>query len=429
MGIDAAIHAGRVGDAVVLGRRIGEVTGYEQYGRWLAGMAADAPPDATPWQIFDAAPPQVRDSGVHRWLLPMAISLRGRHLEQAREFGLTACEDLKARGTLAIYPIVLAWLAEVELRIGLWDEGCAHAEEGLYAARDIGHHARLADFEALLALAAAARGNEQACVHNANLALACTKRNNLAGAQATWAMGLMYLSRGDHDLAAEHLTGLRHEHVRRAATADAVEALVRLGDIEEASRLTVAFGQWITEDTAPWLHARQYRCQGLLSSDEKEFRLELDNSLPFDRARTALLYGQWLRRKRRIKEARTILRLGHDLFERLGAQAVGRACRSRDPRLRRQRRAGWRADAPGTRDSTPGTHRGAVPRAVAEAVGPTQPPGAFQQPDAVAEQVVDGGMPLSCTCGQRRLCGARCGVPAGGVGDDAFLHRCGQVVP
>jgi hypothetical protein len=128
MGIDAAIHAGRVGDAVVLGRRIGEVTGYEPYGRWLAGMAADAPPDATPWQIFDAAPPQVRDSGVHRWLLPMAISLRGRHLEQAREFGLTACEDLKARGTLAIYPIVLAWLAEVELRIGLWDEGCAHAE-------------------------------------------------------------------------------------------------------------------------------------------------------------------------------------------------------------------------------------------------------------------------------------------------------------
>jgi DNA-binding CsgD family transcriptional regulator len=320
MGIDAAIHAGRVDDAVVLGQRIGEVTGYEQYGRWLAGTAADAPPDTSPWQIFHAAPPQVRDSGAHRWLLPMAISLRGKHLEQAREFALTACDDLKARGTLAIYPIVLAWLAEVEFRIGLWDEGYAHAEEGLHAARDIGHQARLADFEALLALIAAARGDERACVHNANLALACTKRNNLADAQATWAMGLMHLSRGNHDLAAEHLTGLRHEHVRREATADTVETLVRLGDIEEATRLTVAFGQWITEDTAPWLQALRYRCQGLLSGDEKEFRLALDHSLPFDRARTALLYGQWLRRERRIKEARTVLRLGHNLFERLGAR-------------------------------------------------------------------------------------------------------------
>jgi DNA-binding CsgD family transcriptional regulator len=246
--------------------------------------------------------------------------LRGKHLEQAREFGRTACEDLKARGTLAIYPIVLAWLAEVELRIGLWDEGRAHAEEGLHAARDIGHHARIADFEALLALVAASRGDEQACVRNANLALTCPKRNNLAAAQATWAIGLMYLSRGDHDLAAEQLTGLRHEHVRRAATADTVEALVRRGDLEEAGRLTVAFGQWVTEDTAPWLRALQHRCEGLLSGDEKEFRLALDNSLPLDRARTALLYGQWLRRERRIKEARTILRLGHDLFETLGAR-------------------------------------------------------------------------------------------------------------
>jgi DNA-binding CsgD family transcriptional regulator len=320
MGVDAALHAGRVEEAVVLAERIGEVAGYERYGRWLAAAAADTPPDVPPWQIFDAAPPEVRDSGAHRWLLPMAISLRGRHLEQAREFGLTACEDLRARGTLAIYPVMLAWLAEVEFRIGLWQEGYAHAEEGLHTARDIGHQARIADFESLLALVAAACGDERACVHHANLALACRMRNNLASVQATWAMGLMYLSRGDHDLAAGHLTGLRHEHVRRSAIADTVEALVRLGDIEEATRLTTAFRQWINEDAVPWLRALLHRCQALLSSDEKEFRLALDGSLPFDRARTALLYGQWLRRERRIKEAGAVLRLGHDLFERLGAR-------------------------------------------------------------------------------------------------------------
>jgi DNA-binding CsgD family transcriptional regulator len=320
MGVDAAIHGGRVDEAAALGRRIGEFPGYEQYGQWLVEMISDVPPDATPWQILDAAPPAVRDSGAHRWLLPMAMSLRGRHLEQTREFALTACEDLRVRGTLAIYPIMLTWLAEVELRIGLWDEAHAHAEEGLHAARDIGHRGRTADVESLLALIAAARGDEDACTHHARLALACPLRNELATAQATWAMGLMRLSLGDHRRAAEHLTDLRHDHVRRTAMADTVEALVRLGDIEEASRVTVTAGQSIDEGAAPWLHAILHRCQALLSGEEKEFRQALDGGLPFDRARTALSYGQWLRRERRIKEARAVLRLGHEEFDRLGAR-------------------------------------------------------------------------------------------------------------
>jgi DNA-binding CsgD family transcriptional regulator len=312
MAVDAAIHAGRVADAAALGNRVAEFAGYERYGRWLTGAVGDVPPDATPWQILEAAPQQVRDSGAHRWLLPMAISLRGKHLEQTREFGLTACEDLRSRGTLAIYPVMLAWLAEVELRIGLWDQAHAHASEGLHAARDVGHHARTADCEAILAFVAAVRGGTPP-------APACVLRNQLAADQIRWATGLMHLSRGDHDRAAEHLTDLRHDHVRRTAVADTVEALVRLGDIEEATRLTVSFGQWIGEQVAPWLHALRYRCQALLSCDDKEFRQALDTPLPFDRARTALLYGQWLRRERRIKEARAVLRLAHTLFDELGA--------------------------------------------------------------------------------------------------------------
>jgi hypothetical protein len=254
MGIDAAIHAGRLNDAAALGRRIGEFAGYERYGRWLAEAVGDVPPDATPWQILDQAPPQVRDSGAHRWLLPMAISLRGRHLEQAREFALTACEDLRVRGTLAIYPVMLAWLAEVELRIGLWDDARQHAEEGLHAARDVAHPVRTADIQSVLALIAAARGDDRACSDHANAALRCPLRNELATAQATWALGQMCLAQGNHERAAEHLTGLRHEHVRRTALADTVEALVRLGDIEDATRLTVTYGQSM-EDTAPWLRA------------------------------------------------------------------------------------------------------------------------------------------------------------------------------
>ncbi len=63
---------------------------------------------------------------------------------------------------------------------------------------------------------------------------------------------------------------------------------------------------------------------------------------PFQRARTELLYGEWLRRERRRQAARTHLRVALELFrgmrarpweERAGAElrATGETSRKRDP--------------------------------------------------------------------------------------------------
>jgi DNA-binding NarL/FixJ family response regulator len=41
---------------------------------------------------------------------------------------------------------------------------------------------------------------------------------------------------------------------------------------------------------------------------------------PFDRARTSLLFGEWLRRNKRRTEARHHLRTAADLFQQLGAR-------------------------------------------------------------------------------------------------------------
>jgi DNA-binding CsgD family transcriptional regulator len=76
--------------------------------------------------------------------------------------------------------------------------------------------------------------------------------------------------------------------------------------------------------------------------------IELAEALPsFERARTELLYGEWLRRHRRRRDARPLLRAAMERFQRLGVspweerarselRASGETARRRDPSTRDQ---------------------------------------------------------------------------------------------
>ncbi|MFL6121105.1 hypothetical protein [Actinophytocola sp.] len=54
---------------------------------------------------------------------------------------------------------------------------------------------------------------------------------------------------------------------------------------------------------------------------------------------------------------------------------------------------------------------------------PPQPSCAFQQPDTLGELGMHGGVPLVAACVQHGVRNARGGVPTGGAGNHAFLHR------
>jgi DNA-binding NarL/FixJ family response regulator len=77
------------------------------------------------------------------------------------------------------------------------------------------------------------------------------------------------------------------------------------------------------------------RCRGLLANEGDQdphfaeaLRLHAPGGRPFDTARTQLLYGESLRRRRRRADARKYLRSAHETFERLGATAWAEQARS-----------------------------------------------------------------------------------------------------
>lgn len=111
---------------------------------------------------------------------------------------------------------------------------------------------------------------------------------------------------------------------------DAVEALIRVGRLDEAEPLTAALQANGNRLDRPWMLATGARCRALLCSTRSDFasatrHAELAMShherlpIPFERARTQLLLGQLYRRVRQRQAARAPLADALATFEELGS--------------------------------------------------------------------------------------------------------------
>jgi DNA-binding CsgD family transcriptional regulator len=133
------------------------------------------------------------------------------------------------------------------------------------------------------------------------------------------------------------------------AVPDLVDAALRLGERERAIDAVEAYAAWAPVSRATRVHATLARTRAQVAdgdaaeplfADALELhRLEMS---PFERARTELAYGEWLRRERRKTDARVQLRNALDTFEGMGTglwaerargelQATGETARKRDP--------------------------------------------------------------------------------------------------
>ncbi|MEU9307569.1 LuxR C-terminal-related transcriptional regulator [Streptomyces sp. NPDC048256] len=286
-------------------------------------------------------------------------------LAAARRAGARALAAARTPGTAAALARAREYLAYAELRAGRHTLARTHAEEGLRAAHRTGQRNTAAHHHAVLALAASIEGAPEEVAAHVDTALATARRHGLvqAATLAEWAAARADLARGRPREAADRLgplvcPGPRRGHfaVWMLAVPCFVEAAASTGRADDGvAEVVEEFARWAGFGADPQAPAQLTRCRALLAPADRPdalFRRALDlhdvaAGGDFERARTELLHGKWLRRRRRLSEARD--RLGAALvgFERCGARAWADQARA-------ELRAGGVAPGGGVRAMGPG---------------------------------------------------------------------------
>jgi DNA-binding CsgD family transcriptional regulator len=251
-------------------------------------------------------------------------------------------------GDEASLPLLLRYLSDVELLSGDWGRAEWYANEGYDAALQTGQPSQQAVLAGSRALVAAHTGDVEAARATAGeaLRLAAATGSGFAELLAHWALGLLELSLGDAEctaleleplLEATEAAGVRDPGFARFVP-DAIEARIRLGQLEGAARLLTTHEERARGLDRPSALAATARCRGLLLAARTDLdgaRAALDAAfaeharvrLPFERGRTLLALGAIERRAKRKRAAREALEEALSVFERLGARLFAEQAR------------------------------------------------------------------------------------------------------
>ncbi len=148
------------------------------------------------------------------------------------------------------------------------------------------------------------------------------------------ALGLAAVADGDYDTAyAQFRSAFTddgdpvHYHVSYTVLAELAASAVRRDRHEDAAELLERSARRLGTGVSARLTALLDRGRALLAEPEHAepyFQAALADDAgeqwPFERAQTRLDYGEWLRRRRRIAEARPLLSAALETFQRLGAR-------------------------------------------------------------------------------------------------------------
>ena len=153
---------------------------------------------------------------------------------------------------------------------------------------------------------------------------------------ARWVLGALDLGVGHAASAFAQLEPIEHPVIAVLASLDRIEAAVGADEQEQAGAWLDELATFAAASEVAWARARLAHCRALLATEpsEKEtlFESALDehrgSSRPFERARTSLVYGEFLRRNRRRVDAREHLRSALETFDALGARQWAQRARA-----------------------------------------------------------------------------------------------------
>ncbi|MEV4891157.1 AAA family ATPase [Nonomuraea sp. NPDC055795] len=235
---------------------------------------------------------------------------------------------MRAQGALGWLPYVQEPLALAQLVTGGFRDAEANVAEAISLAAELGQDFQVIVLTAISSWLAAVRGEVNTARKRAGLVLEHAGRHGMAAAQARWGLALIDLMAGDPHAALDRLdevcAGPPGRDVTVRAIADHVEAGVRAGDLDRARHHLPQLESWAGHTASPEAGALLLRCAALLDESREarqrfEASLAVDGCGPYDRARTQLAYGEWLRRHRRPTSARTLLSQALATFDQIGA--------------------------------------------------------------------------------------------------------------
>ena len=253
-----------------------------------------------------------------------------------------ALQRLRAPGTLGASGPGLTALGWLYIDTGRWDEAQEAAAEaaGLAEGNQMELVAAAADLIAATVLAM--RGDSSTARMHAHRALASadSAENRLVAARARRALGIAALTDGSHLLAFTQLCQLFsedgtpvHNAFSYLGVADIATAALRADRRTEGQDVVERALSQLDGAASPRLEQLSARARGVLAGPgdagahfETALTDPAGDQWPFERAQLRLDYGEWLRRSRRINEAKPVLTEALGTFRQLRARSwAGRA--------------------------------------------------------------------------------------------------------
>ena len=361
-----AIYSGAYDDVVALGARVGELSLTTDADRFTAAAVGCYAADIARDSVRGARLSAEAIGLAERLDDPMCLTWAAHTVARQGSAGdglpyaNRAVEIARERALMTTLPLALQAQAAGLIAESRFDLAYSTAEEGWRLARDVGDAWAASWNLGHLATIDALRGAERelrARVEELQ-ALVTTSGALSVTSHIAWVLGLLDLGRGRPAEALERLlipvSTIRPESnpVFVLGLPDAVEAAVRADRTGAVTDHLDRYADWVQRSPTPLRLALLARCRAIIdeSDPDRHFTraIELREALsPFDRARSRLLYGEWLRRQRRRVEARPHLRAALETFQQLGTapweararselRASGETARKRDPSMRDQ---------------------------------------------------------------------------------------------